>query len=99
VVIGDLSDGKVMRSRTYDHDLGAETLVSFHVSVTNADYIMSDGQSLENVGVKPDELLVPSGEDLAARRDVVMARAFQVLGVKMAPERAGKMFPILWEKP
>ena len=99
VIIGDLSDGKVMRSRTYDHDLGAETLVSFYVSVTNADYIMSDGQSLENLGVKPDELLLPTGEDLAAKRDVVMARAFEVLGVKMAPERAGKMFPILWEKP
>lgn len=99
VIIGDLSDGKVMRSRSHDHDLGAETLVSFYVNVTNADYIMSDGQSLENVGVKPDELLLPTGEDLAAKRDVVMARAFEVLGVKMAPERAGKMFPILWEKP
>lgn len=99
VIIGDQSDGKVMRSRSYGHDLGAETLVSFNVSVTNADYIMSDGQSLENLGVKPDELLLPTGEDLAAKRDVVMARAFEVLGVKMAPERAGKMFPILWEKP
>ena len=99
VIIGDQSDGKVMRSRSYGHDLGAETLVSFNVSVTNADYIMSDGQSLENVGVKPDELILPSGEDLAAKRDVAMAKAFDVLGVKLPAERAGKLFPILWEKP
>ena len=46
--------------------------VSFYVNITNADYLMSDVQSLENVGVKPDELLIPSGEDLAAKRDVVM---------------------------
>ena len=99
IIIGDLSDGKVMRSRPYQHDLGAETLVSFRVSVTNADYIMADGQSLENLGVKPDELLIPTGEDLAAKRDVVMARAFETHGVKMTPEIAGKLFPILWEKP
>ena len=99
VIIGDLSDGKVMRSRPYLHDLGADTLVSFRVSVTNADYIMADGQSLENIGVKPDELLLPTGEDLAAKRDVVMARAFETLGVKMTSETAGKLFPILWEKP
>ena len=99
VIIGDLSDGKVMRSRPYLHDLGAETLVSFRVSVTNADYIMSDGQSLENVGVKPDEVIIPTGADLAAKRDVVMARAFEIHGVQMSAERAGKLFPILWEKP
>ena len=99
VIIGDLSDGKVMRSQTYDHDLGAETLVSFFVSVTEADYIMSDGKSLENLGVTPDELVLPTGEDMAAKRDVVMARAFETLGVKMTPEMAGKLFPILWEKP
>jgi C-terminal processing protease CtpA/Prc len=99
IVIGDLSKGKVMRSRTYAHDLGADTLVSFNVSITNADYIMGDGQSLENVGVKPDEVLIPAPADLAAKRDVVMARAFEVLGAKVSPEQAGKLFPILWEKP
>ena len=99
VIIGDLSDGKVMRSRIYGHDLGAETLVSFKVSVTNADYIMSDGHSLENVGVKPDELILPTGEDLAAQRDAAMTRALELHGVKISPVAAGKLFPILWEKP
>lgn len=99
VVIGDLSQGAVMRSRPYEHDLGAETQVSFRVSITNADTIMSDGKSLENVGVAPDELLLPSGEDLAAKRDVVLARAFELAGAKgITPEKAGKLFPIIWEK-
>ena len=98
-VIGDVSSGAVMRSRTYQHDLGAETLVFFNVSITNADYLMSDGKSLEHVGVTPDEVLLPTPADMAAKRDVVLARAFELAGVSgMTPERAGKLFPIVWEK-
>lgn len=99
LVIGDLSSGKVMRARRYTHDLGAETQVSFGVGITNADYIMADGKSLEDVGVTPDELLLPTGEDMAAKRDVVLARAFHLAGVTgMTPEKAGTLFPIIWEK-
>ena len=98
VVIGDLSAGAVMRARFYPHDLGAETLVPFGVGITNADVVMPDGKSLEHVGVTPDEVLLPSGEDLAAKRDVVMARALELVGVKMTPEKAGTLFPIIWEK-
>ena len=98
VVIGDLSAGAVMRARFYSHDLGAETLVPFGVGITNADVVMPDGKSLEHVGVTPDEVLLPSGEDLAAKRDVVMARALELVGVKMTPEKAGTLFPIIWDK-
>ena len=99
-VIGDLSAGAVMRSRFYQHDLGAETLVSFGVGITNADVLMTtDGKSLENLGVTPDEALLPSGADMAAKRDVVLSRALELAGVKMSPEEAGKLFPIIWEKP
>lgn len=98
IVIGDRSAGKVMRSRRHPHDLGASTLISFSVSIAEADAIMPDGNSLENVGVTPDELLLPTGEDLAEKRDVVMARAFELVGVKMTPEKAGKLFPVIWEK-
>jgi C-terminal processing protease CtpA/Prc len=99
VVVGDLSDGAVMRAREYGHDLGADTQVSFSVGVTTADYIMSDGKSLEDVGVTPDELILPTGEDMAAKRDVVLARAFHLAGVTaMTPEKAGTLFPIIWEK-
>ncbi|MCM3873408.1 MAG: S41 family peptidase [Pyrinomonadaceae bacterium] len=98
VVVGDLSAGAVMRARVYPHDLGANTLVSFGVGITNADAIMTDGRSLENVGVTPDELLLPSGEDMAAKRDTVLAHALKLVGVTMTPEKAGALFPIIWEK-
>ena len=59
---------------------------------------MPDGNSLERVGVTPEELLLPTGEDIAAKHDVVLARAFELVGVKMSPEKAGALFPIIWEK-
>jgi carboxyl-terminal processing protease len=98
VVIGDLSAGAVMRSRFYQTTLGATTLVAFGVGVTDADLIMTDGKSLEHAGVTPDELVLPSGADLAAKRDVVMVRALELVGVKVTPEKAGAFFPIIWDK-
>jgi carboxyl-terminal processing protease len=98
VIIGDRSAGAVMRAQMYPHDLGADTVVSFLVGITNADAIMPDGTSLEHTGVTPDELLLPTGEDMAAKRDVVLARAFELVGVEMKPEKAAALFPIIWEK-
>lgn len=98
VIIGDRSAGAVMRARIYPHDIGADTLVSFLVGITTADAIMADGSSLENVGITPDELLLPTGEDMAAKRDVVLARAFELAGVQITPEKAAALFPIIWEK-
>jgi C-terminal processing protease CtpA/Prc len=95
-VIGDHTPGKVMRSRVYQHELGPLTkLVFFALSVTNADLIMADGKSLEGSGVAPDELILPTPADLAARRDPVMSRAAAIVGVEIDPEQAGTFFPRL----
>ena len=93
VVLGDVSAGAVMQSRFYPLSAGVDTLVLYGASVTNADVIMSDGKSLERAGVTPDEIILPTGEDLNARRDPVMARAFETLGIKMTSDAAGKLFP------
>ena len=98
VVIGDQSAGAVMRSRSYSYSMGVETVVPYGANITNADLIMTDGKSLEGVGVKPDELLLPTAADLAANRDPVMTRAAELVGVKLSPEKAGSMFPIEWRK-
>src|SRR5262245_38847261 len=68
------------------------------VSVTNANVIMADGKSLEGVGVKPDELLLPTAADLAAKRDPVLARAAAIVGFELPPDKAGAMFPVEWRK-
>jgi hypothetical protein len=48
------------------------------------------------VGVTPDEIVVPAAQDLAAGRDLAMARATALAGANLSPEDAGKMFPIEW---
>jgi carboxyl-terminal processing protease len=98
VVIGDVSAGAVMRSKQYDHDLGTDTVIFFGASITDADVIMTDGKSLERVGVSPDEVKVPTASDLAAKRDPVLAYAAILAGVNISPEKAGALFPIEWKK-
>lgn len=98
VVIGDQSAGAVMQSRPYFHEVGTMNVIQYGLSITNADVIMSDGKSVEHVGVTPDELTLPSPEDLAAGRDPVLARAFELAGVKVDSIKAGTMFPFEWKK-
>ncbi len=97
-VIGDRTAGAVMRSRSYDHELGSSLVLSYGVHVTDADLVMSDGQSLEHTGVKPDEMMLPTAVDLAAQRDPVLWRALVLGGINTTPEKAGAFFPIEWRK-
>ncbi len=97
-VLGDQSAGAVMESIQYNYHIGFETRVFYGASITQADLIMTDGKSLEKVGVAPDEVLLVSAKDLAAGRDPVMARAVELAGGKISPEAAGKLFPYEWPK-
>jgi C-terminal processing protease CtpA/Prc len=97
-VIGDRSAGAVMVSRYYPRQLGVDTVSYFGSSITMADLIMTDGKSLENLGVIPDEILLPSALDQASQNDPVMARAAELLGVKLDKTEAGKMFPFEWTR-
>lgn len=87
-----------MEARGYSHQLGFETIIPYGFSITDANLIMTDGKSLEHIGVQPDEVLIPTAQDLAAERDVVLARAVALLGANLTPEDAGKMFPVEWRK-
>ena len=97
-VVGDVSAGAVMQSRSYDEQVGVSGIVLFGVSVTNADVIMSDGKSLEHIGVQPDEVVRPTGEDLAKQRDPVLAKAVELLGGNLSAETAGKLSVYYWKK-
>ena len=95
-VIGDKTAGAVMEARYYPESSGGDTRVFFGFSVTQADLKMSDGKSLEHAGVTPDEIVIPTAQDLAAGRDPVMSRAAALAGVKLSPEDAAKLFPFEW---
>ena len=95
-VIGDRTSGSVMEAKHYSEKVGLDTVIFFGVSVTESDLIMTDGQSLEHKGVTPDEIMLPTAKDLAAGRDPVMAHAAELLGLKLSPEDAGKLFPYEW---
>ena len=96
-VIGDRTAGSVMTSKHYDHQSGVGAVLYFGNSITVADMIMSDGKSLEKVGVTPDEVMVPSGADLAAHRDPVLSHAASLAGISIDPAKAGTMFPKEWK--
>lgn len=99
-VLGDLSAGAVMESKIYPFQIGvtggSDFLVGYAASITHDDLMMTDGKSLEGVGVTPDIVTVPTGADLAAGRDPVLAQAAQLAGVKLDPAAAGKLFPFEW---
>lgn len=81
-----------MESKAYPHELFVDGRVAFGASITEANLIMADGKSLEHVGVEPDIAILPTAQDLATRRDPVLAKAAGLVGSNMTPEEAGSAF-------
>jgi C-terminal processing protease CtpA/Prc len=98
-IIGDQTAGAVMTSRQYSDEVGLDVVVFYGVSITVSDLVMPDGNSLEHRGVMPDEVRLPTAEDLAAERDPVLSYAASLAGVKLDPVEAGKFFPIEKKRP
>ncbi len=63
-----------------------------NLSVTTASLIMKDGASLEGKGVTPDEIALPTGDDLRIGRDPPMARAANLAGLELTPTTACSHF-------
>jgi C-terminal processing protease CtpA/Prc len=85
-----------MEAKFCPHKVGGNPYYYYSVSVSEADLIMTDGQSLEHVGVTPDEIVLPAVADLANERDPVLARAAEIAGATLSPEQAAKLFPYQW---
>ncbi|MBX3266115.1 MAG: hypothetical protein KF831_05350 [Acidobacteria bacterium] len=98
VVIGDRSSGSVMTSISRTRELVNRTgfpiynYIPYGASITIADLIMTDGKSLEKVGVIPDKMAIPTPADIRAKRDPVMALAVKELGGSISADEAGKLY-------
>jgi C-terminal processing protease CtpA/Prc len=95
-IIGDRTAGAVMEARHYPGSQGIDTKIFYGFSITEADLTMKDGKSLEHTGVTPDEIVIPTAQDLANGKDPALARALELAGHKIDPVAAGKMFPFEW---
>ena len=95
-VIGDQSEGAVMEAHDFDEWFGTDSKIYYGLSITAANLIMTDGKSLENTGVTPDDKQLPSATDLADSKDPVLSHALQAAGITMDPTAAGKLFPYEW---
>jgi carboxyl-terminal processing protease len=98
IIVGDKSAGAVMEGvqivkalipRNVDQ-MGA--FIPYAINITIADLIMTDGKSLERIGVLPDEIVIPNGTDLAGKRDIALSKAASFFDLKLDPEAAGKLF-------
>jgi carboxyl-terminal processing protease len=98
IVIGDRSSGLVMEARLHVYKFNTGGIVFYGASITDADVVMTDGKSLEGRGVQPDEVVLPTADDLRAGRDPVLSHAAELVGVKLTPEQAGKLFPFEWPR-
>ena len=92
IIVGDRSMGAVVTSQTHWHEVGFGRKVTYGVQVSVMDLIMADGQRLEKIGVVPDVMVLPSGADMAARRDPVMAKALSMVGLTMDPVEAATVY-------
>ncbi len=96
-LVGDHTSGLTMASIRIPHHAGIHPFYFYGTSVTIADTVMTDGKSLEHIGVSPDQTFLPSPADLVAHRDHVLSFAASLQGVQLTPEQAAKVF--VREKP
>jgi len=98
-VVGDRTAGAVMEARhvSFSQDKAFGQYLPYSMSLTVADLKMTDGNSLEHHGVVPDEVLLPSPEEVAAGADPQLARALQLAGANVSSSAAGQMFPARWK--
>jgi C-terminal processing protease CtpA/Prc len=97
VVIGDRSAGSVRERKLFQRHVGIMRGIPVAISVTHADVIMPDGESLERVGVVPDTLVLPTPQDMSMSHDPVLAHAASLVAVELDAKKAGGLFPTEWD--
>ena len=77
-IIGDVTSGKVNRAQLFGGVGGAVYSIPFGVVITVSKAVMPDGGILEDHGVVPDILCLPSEEDLRLSRDSCLQKTLDL---------------------
>lgn len=67
------------------------------IRIPVGEIVAPDGTSLRGKNVAPDYLLHPKPDDIAGKRDVVLARALNMLKHPITPEEAWRLFRNDWD--
>jgi C-terminal processing protease CtpA/Prc len=90
--VGDRSAGAVMTSQEFVHVVGGEKYMVYGATIAVRDMIFDDGNRLENVGVVPEFIILPTGADLIAKRDPQMTKALALTGIQMDAVQAARVY-------
>jgi C-terminal processing protease CtpA/Prc len=74
-VVGDRTSGRVTAARYFDRQQGLDRAILYGVLVATHRVVFEGGEELERKGVTPDELCIPSEDDLREKRDPCLALA------------------------
>ncbi len=92
IVVGDRTAGAVVTSLGYSHTVGFGRVMHSHVQVSVMDVTMADGARLERIGVTPDHLVLHTANDLVSGDDPQLAFALGLVGHKITPYEAARLF-------
>ena len=77
-VVGDASGGRVNMAKIFWEKVGAYDMVGFGTEIAVAKVVMANGEELENHGVTPDEVCIPTAQDLHQEKDPCLDRALEL---------------------
>ncbi len=79
-IVGDRTSGRVNAARIFPGVIGSVYGVYYAIEIAVARAVMVGGDGLEGKGVLPDEVCVPTADDLRAGRDPCLSKALELAG-------------------
>jgi carboxyl-terminal processing protease len=79
-IIGDRTSGRVNAAEIFPGYIGSVYAVPYAIEIAVARAVMVDGDGLEGKGVLPDDICVPTADDLRAAKDPCLNRALELAG-------------------
>ncbi len=77
-VVGDRTSARVNAARIFPGVVGLVYSVFYATEIAVARVVMVDGEGLEGKGVQPDELCVPTSDDLRSGKDPCLNRTLEL---------------------